>query len=1053
MLMELEPIKIGDMKRLVIAVFLFSGMLQLAFAEAGAQRGTPLAGITDSHLKTFQRYCIDCHGENEAEGKFRVDDLPMVIDDSSEAEKWQKILNVLNSGEMPPAEAEQIDDEEKADLVDNLAQAMVDVRNRMADRHGKITMSRLNRRDFGNTLEALLGVEIDVSELPSDHGLGNFDTNGANLFISPNQLESYLGLGKAALDESIDRYLSRGESHYLRHEAELLTQQYHDHFAKTEAASQWRKKLAEVVARPENKAVYDAAVAKDPKRKPFHLFYDQIKGAPPIPDDPKFRFHDNPDRLYQFATSTAYHIPYLKRYFDLPAIDKGAFISVPTLHPSNLPTYYINFSIPPQWSPGKYRVRFRAARSDDAPKERRFLEFGVRVRNMDVLSAHEITGTLDEPQIVETTIDVTRKHLEGDAQARQLYLREKAIHYQLSHKRKIFAEAKKRNGYGPEYVFWIDWFEIEKLPSEAEDVSKAMTVVASLLDDGIHFKTPVQDHVSIPTGSVRGQTVRVVNGDSGTEDYLHLRELQVFSKQENLALKGTATQSSTNGSTKDRGPQLAIDGDLSTYNHTKNTAKPGEWWQVDLGSEVEIDEIVLHNRNDSSTVVNRLKNYWIEIYDAEGQLVWGVNNEIPRDRLKRGLHDFATEAFRGENPSDEYLESLIAMYDGLMNNRDDMTHREAVVQVLSTVLSSPMFLYKAESSLEEKQRITQQELAQRLSYFLWSAPADSTLQQLADTGKLFAPEVLRQQTNRLLDDPRSKEMIEALTEQWLDMERLDFFNVNYVKHRTFDIPVKLSVRREIYETFHYLLTHNRSIKDLLSSDYVVIDNVLAQFYGIEGEVGDEFQRVDLPESSPRGGLLGMAAIHLMGSNGQDSSPVERGAWVLRKLLNDPPPPAPANVPAISRLQDKLLNTRERLLVHQEEAQCASCHRKIDPIGFGLENFDAVGLWRTQDHFTVTRGEGKDAKTETLEWEIDPSGKLHRGPEFQDYFELRHIIASHSDAFAEGFATALVEYGMGRTVGFSDSNLIASLVKQAKQDDYAIRSFIHALVQSQTFQHK
>lgn len=1035
-------------------LFLLTGlMLQVAWAEPNTQEGVPLKGIDDSHLEILHFYCIDCHDKSRAKGRFRVDNLPTVISNSPDAEKWQKILNALNAGEMPPAKADQLEDGEKADFVDHLAQAMVDLRNRLADRHGKITMSRLNRREFGNSLKALLGVEIDVSELPSDHGLGNFDTNGANLYISPNQLESYLGLGKAALDESIDRYLSRGELHYLRHEAELLTQQYHDHFEKTEAASQWRKKLAEVVVRPENKSVYDAAVAKDPRRKPFHLFYDQIKGAPPVPDNPKFRFNGDPDRLYRFSTSTAYHIPYLKRYFDLPAIDSGAFISVPTLHPSNLPTYYITFSIPPSWSPGRYKVRFRAARSNDAPAERRFLEFGVRVRNMDVLSAHEITGTLDQPQVVETTMEVTRKHLEGDAQARQLYLREKAIHYQLSNKRKIFAEAKKRNGYGPEYAFWIDWFEIEKIPSEGEEVSRGMSALASLMGDGIHFKTPVQDHVSIPTGSVRGQTVRVVNGDSGSNDYLHLRELQVFSGQKNVALNGTATQSSTNGSTEDRGPQLAIDGDLSTYNHTKNIARPGEWWQVDLGREMPIEEVMLHNRNDSPSVASRLNHYWIEIYDARGELVWGGNNGILRDRLKQGLHDFTTEAFRGVKPSEDYLDSLLIMYEERMNSRSDVTHRDAITHVLSTVLSSPMFLYKAESSLEQKQRITQQELAQRLSYFLWSAPADPVLRQLADNGKLSDPEVIRRQTDRLLDDPRSREMIEALTGQWLHMERLDFFNVDYVKHRTFDVPVKMSVRNEIYETFHYLLKHNRSIQDLLSSDYVVIDNVLAQFYGIETPVGDEFERVDLPESSPRGGLLGMAAIHLMGSNGHESSPVERGAWVLRKLLNNPPPPAPANVPALSRLQDELLNTRERLLIHQELAQCASCHRKIDPIGFGLENFDAVGLWRTRDHFTVTRGEGKEARGEKIEWEIDPSGQLYQGPEFKDYFELRDIIASHSDAFAEGFATALAEYGMGRTIGFSDSNLIASLVEQAKRDGYAIRSFIHALVQSQTFHHK
>ncbi len=149
---------------------------------------------------------------------------------------------------------------------------------------------------------------------------------------------------------------------------------------------------------------------------------------------------------------------------------------------------------------------------------------------------------------------------------------------------------------------------------------------------------------------------------------------------------------------------------------------------------------------------------------------------------------------------------------------------------------------------------------------------------------------------------------------------------------------------EVYETFAHILRQNRSLRELLKSDYVVVNGLLANYYGLPGVVGDQFQVVKLPVESPRGGLLGMAAIHGMGSNGEHASPVERGAWVLRKLLNDPPPPAPANVPQLTRLEDKLLTTRERLSMHQEEPQCASCHRKIDPIGFGLENFDDLPEW-------------------------------------------------------------------------------------------------------------
>jgi len=176
----------------------------------------------------------------------------------------------------------------------------------------------------------------------------------------------------------------------------------------------------------------------------------------------------------------------------------------------------------------------------------------------------------------------------------------------------------------------------------------------------------------------------------------------------------------------------------------------------------------------------------------------------------------------------------------------------------------------------------------------------------------------------------------------------------------------------------------------------------------------------------------------MGSDGIESSPVERGAWVLRYLLNDPPPPAPPNVPQLSRLADKPLTARERVLAHQEEPQCASCHRKIDPIGFGLENFTAAGKWRTEDKH------GK--KT----YDIDPSGKFHKGPEFADYFEMRDLIAQKENDFARGFTEHLIGYGLGRPFGFTDEDLANEITSVAKQEDHSVSAFVHALVQSKAF---
>jgi len=360
---------------------------------------------------------------------------------------------------------------------------------------------------------------------------------------------------------------------------------------------------------------------------------------------------------------------------------------------------------------------------------------------------------------------------------------------------------------------------------------------------------------------------------------------------------------------------------------------------------------------------------------------------------------------------------------------------------MSVILASPGFLYLDEPNKEESKRaLTDRELAVRLSYFLWSAPPDAELISLAKNNELSKPAILRQQADRMIADPRADEFVAGFVHQWLHMERLDFFQFDTKLHREFDESVRSSARKEVYESFALLMRDEEEgrLGKLLKSDYVMINGLLGTYYGIDGVNGDHFRKVSLPPDSPRGGLLGTAAVLAMGSDGIESSPVERGAWVLRYLLNDPPPPAPANVPQLSRLDDKSLTTRDRLRLHQEEAQCASCHRKIDPIGFGLENFTAAGKWRTQD------GHGKRA------YDIDPSGKFHNGPEFADYFELRDRIAEKENDFARGFTEALIGYGLGRPFGFTDEDLALEILATARKEQNSLSEFIHALVQSKAF---
>jgi len=254
---------------------------------------------------------------------------------------------------------------------------------------------------------------------------------------------------------------------------------------------------------------------------------------------------------------------------------------------------------------------------------------------------------------------------------------------------------------------------------------------------------------------------------------------------------------------------------------------------------------------------------------------------------------------------------------------------------------------------------------------------------------------------------------------------------------------------------------NLDARNLLQSDFVVVNGLMAAYYGLDDGggpvVGDEFRIVKLPPDSPRGGLLGMAAILAMGSNGERTSPVERGTWVLRKLMHDPPPPAPPNVPQLTRLEGQQITTRERLRMHQEQPQCAQCHRVIDPIGFGLENFDAAGRWRTEEHFHGRDWVVKNAlagKVVKKSWPIEPSGAFYGGPSFKGFFQLRDQLASrHADAFVRGLIENLYAYALGRPVSFADRETLDGLLAVAKQKGCGLRDIVHAIVSTSEFQTK
>ncbi|MEI8017304.1 MAG: DUF1592 domain-containing protein [Schlesneria sp.] len=867
-------------------------LLLVSYSAYSADTDTT-ASMNVQHKSLLQEYCLKCHNAEKPEGKFRVDTLPFEIADNESAERWQKVLNALNSGSMPPADETQLPNGAKTDFLDDLTNVMTDVRRNLRDQHGIITMRRLNRREYGNSLRELLGVQIDVSELPADTGNGGFDTWGSNLFMSSDQFEQYHALGLEALAEAFERVAHASSNNKQRFEAEDVVDRVKINLANRielrRKYNLWTKAIDAAADRPENRAIA-AEIRKGLTNQPPWNFYHSWQKLKDVPSPTEFGFADGEHATHE-GISAWNLLPYQAYFLSQPEVKNGAFL---TIRDNGVnPLHYFGIG---GWPPGDCIVRIRIAATKQATPARRFVEFGVQSTH---LSTHEVSGTMDAPQVIEIPFNLTK------SRGGSFFIREKGTFDSNEQGHRVFAEGEKQNGIGPEFALWVDWTEVErKMISEQQ----------------------------IPPG------IRALG--------------------------------------------------------------------IPLG-------------DDASAITK---------YD-----------------VRAALDRFITEACRGNSASATFLDKLVNIYD---ERRTTGTgHSSALRETLSIVLASPRFLYLIEQAGEQENReLGGLELASRLSFFLWGAPPDKLLRDLATSGELLKPAVLLAQMDRLIDDPRSTGFVIPFTHQWLGLDRLDFFRFNNVRYPAFDESTKMAARTEVYETVGYLLHQNESLRNLLKSDFIVINSLLAIYYGIEGVKGDAYQKVAVPNGLPRGGLIGMAAILAMGSNGEQTTPVERGAWVLRKLINDPPPPAPANVPQISRLQDKLLTTRERLRAHQEEAQCASCHRKIDPVGLALENFNAVGQWRTEDTYEAV---GLGRKT----WTIDPSGAFHHGPAFTTFFELRDVIASKSDAFARGFSIAVLEYALGRSRSFRDEPLIAQMVNQSRQKDFAMREFIKVLVGSNEFRSK
>jgi hypothetical protein len=407
---------------------------------------------------------------------------------------------------------------------------------------------------------------------------------------------------------------------------------------------------------------------------------------------------------------------------------------------------------------------------------------------------------------------------------------------------------------------------------------------------------------------------------------------------------------------------------------------------------------------------------------------------------RRSIAAFARQAFRRPVGDDE-VERLVGLFRhaAARGDRFDAALRLA----LKAVLVSPGFLYLVErnrSDAEDPYRVSDHELACRLSYFLWSSMPDRELSDLADAGQLNEPTVLEGQVRRMLADPKARALAEDFAGQWLRSGNLaELADPDQGLFPEFTPALRDAMAEEPVAFFHALLREDRSVLDLLDSDYTYLNGLLAQHYGIPGAAGPEFRRVALKDRS-RGGVLGMAAVLTLTSYPRRTSPVLRGKWVLEELLGTPPPPPPAMVKALPA-DDRIRNGmtfRERLELHRKDANCASCHARLDPLGFGLENFDVLGRWRDQ----------------IRDLPVDAGGMLTNGEQFTGPEELKATLKGTKKAlFVRNLVERMLAYALRRGVEYYDQPAVKQVTAELEAHEYRATALVVAVARSYPFQYR
>jgi hypothetical protein len=432
-----------------------------------------------------------------------------------------------------------------------------------------------------------------------------------------------------------------------------------------------------------------------------------------------------------------------------------------------------------------------------------------------------------------------------------------------------------------------------------------------------------------------------------------------------------------------------------------------------------------------------------------------VVSEYPREDAGRLIGAFLAQAYR-RPVEPAHVKRFLALFDHEFEQAHGFT--KSLLSAYTAVLCSPGFLYVQETP----GKLDNYALATRLSLFLWNSPPDAQLRDLAAQGRLSRPDVLKAQTDRLLNDPKSRRFIDAFTDYWLDLRKIDDSSPSTTLYNDYELddPLKLAAVEETRLFVQELFKQNLPARSIVDSDFTFLNERLAKHYGIPGVAGVAMRKVTLPKDSVRGGLMTQASVLKVTANGTTTSPVVRGVWIMERILGYHVT-QPAGVPAIEPDIRGAVTIRQQLDKHRADPTCASCHRQIDPPGFALESFDVMGGWRDRyrafaENAKPEPGIGLSGQPFAFHYglSVDAAGKLPDGRTFKDIRDFKRLLLDHEErTVARNLVSQIATYASGAPIGFSDRKQVEQILDRTRGSGYGLRDIVHGVVESDLFRNK